>query len=175
MTYKKEMYYNNIMEQTKKFKNIRVFTDGSCKSNGKANAKAGIGIYFPNNEFENVSEAFTQQPITNQRAELYAIYKALNTIINNCKFGKIIIYSDSLYSIKCVTEWAKNWEKKNWDQNIKNLDIIKPLYSLVNKNENKIEFKHVRSHTGKKTYAAKGNEIVDKLACDGTRQERTKS
>ena len=156
------------MEQTKKFKIIRVFTDGSCIGNGKENAKAGIGIYFPNNEFENVSEAFIQAPITNQRAELYAIYKALSTITDNCKFSKVIVYSDSLYSIKCTTEWAKKWEKDNWTKNIKNLDIIKPLYSLVNKYEGKVEFKHVNSHTGKKTYAAKGNDIVDKLACEGT-------
>lgn len=154
--------------ETKKFKIIRVFTDGSCTGNGKPNAKAGIGIYFPNNEFDNVSEPFTQSPITNQRAELYAIYKTLNTIIDHCIFTKIVLYSDSLYSIKCVTEWAIKWAKDNWTKDIKNLDIIKPLHSLYVQNKEKIEFKHVNSHTGKKTYAAKGNAEVDRLACEGT-------
>lgn len=158
--------------EVKTFNNIRVFTDGSCTGNGKKTAQAGIGVYFPNKEFDNISEKFTQEPITNQRAELYAIYEALKTITNNSTFNKITIYSDSVYSIKSLTEWIKKWENNNWktanNKPVLNLDIIRPIYSILNEYENNIEFKHVRSHTGETTYEARGNDMVDKLACAGT-------
>ena len=36
-----------------------VFTDGACSNNGASIAKAGCGVYFPNNEFEfNLSNIF---------------------------------------------------------------------------------------------------------------------
>lgn len=158
--------------EVKNFNNIRVFTDGSCTGNGKKSAQAGIGVYFPNNEFDNISEKFTQEPITNQRAELYAIYQALKIITNNATFNKLTIYSDSIYSIKSLTEWIKKWEINNWktanNKPVLNLDIIRPIYSILNEHKNKIEFKHVRSHTGETTYEAKCNDMVDKLACAGT-------
>ena len=36
---------------------------------------------FPNGEFEDISRPFTKGEKTNQRAELYAIYKAIKIII----------------------------------------------------------------------------------------------
>lgn len=156
----------------KTLNNVIVFTDGSCINNGKKNAKAGIGVYFPCKEFDDVSEAFTKSPITNQRAELYAIYKALTIITENSEFKKIIIYSDSLYSIKCVTEWIKKWEKNDWKGSTKksvlNQDIIKSINDILIRYENKIVFRHVKSHTGNDTIEAIFNDVVDKLACEGT-------
>ena len=29
---------------------IKVFTDGACSNNGKPNAKAGLGVYFGEND-----------------------------------------------------------------------------------------------------------------------------
>ena len=99
----------------KNIKDLIIFTDGACTKNGKADAKAGMGIYFPNNELKNISEKFTQSPITNQRAELYAIYIALSKAVQEInKYNKIVFYSDSMYSIKSLTEWIKNWEKNGW-------------------------------------------------------------
>lgn len=158
---------------TKTFDRIIVFTDGSCIGNGKKLAKAGIGIYFPSKEFEDISEAFTQTPITNQRAELYAIHKALMIIDEaNIEFGNIDIYSDSLYSIKCVTEWIKKWEINKWKgatgKVVLNQDIIRPINDVLKKYEGKITFKHIRSHTGETNLEAVYNDRADKLACAGT-------
>jgi len=55
---------------------IKVFTDWSYTKN-KTSVKCGYGIYFPNNELANISKKFNKPPITNNRAELYAIYKAI--------------------------------------------------------------------------------------------------
>ena len=52
-----------------------VYTDGSCSNNGKSNAKAGIGVYFGDNDSRNVSERINGKQ-TNNRAELLAILKA---------------------------------------------------------------------------------------------------
>ncbi len=156
----------------KSFDQIIVFTDGSCSGNGKKCARGGYGIYFPCSEFNNTSDTFTIAPITNQRTELYAIYKALKQITENCEFNKIFIYSDSLYSINCVTLWVKNWEKNNWlgsdKKEIKNLDIIQPIHNIITNYNGKIIFRHVKAHTGNDTIEAIFNDRVDKLACEGT-------
>lgn len=153
----------------KNIKDLIIFTDGACTKNGKADAKAGMGIYFPNNELKNISEKFTQSPITNQRAELYAIYIALSKAVQEInKYNKIVIYSDSMYSIKSLTEWIKNWEKNGWktanNKPVQNLDIIRPIYSMLNDHKGKILFHHVKSHTGGDSFEEKGNDMADKLA-----------
>lgn len=151
--------------------NIIIFTDGSCIGNGGINAKAGIGIYYPNNEFPNISEPFKQFPITNQRAELHAIYTALSHV-TKYRCNKITLYSDSLYSIKCVTEWIKKWKNNNWkttgNKPVKNLDIIQKIDKIIEAHPNKIIFKHVRSHTKKQDFESICNSKADQLACLGT-------
>lgn len=157
---------------TKKFDKIICFTDGSCIKNGRIGAKAGIGIYFPCKEFTDVSNTFTLAPMTNQRAELYAIYTALDTITKGCKFDKLFIYTDSLYSIKCSTIWIKKWETNDWKgtnkKPIKNLDIIKPINDILKKYDNKIVFTHVKAHTNGDKIEDIFNSRADKLACSGT-------
>lgn len=55
---------------------IDIFTDGSLiRKKGKI--YCGYGIYFPNGENNNISKKFDKGLITNNRAELYAIYKSL--------------------------------------------------------------------------------------------------
>jgi ribonuclease HI len=148
--------------------NLIIFTDGACIKNGKKNAKAGIGIHFPNGEFEDVSIEFTKNPITNQRAELYSIYTALQKIVNDPTHNTstVTIYSDSLYSIKSITIWIKNWEKNGWKtangKPVQNLDIIKPIYEIVNTKT--VTFKHVLAHTKATTFEAIGNDKADNLA-----------
>lgn len=150
---------------------IEVFTDGSCMKK-KTGTLCGYGIYFPNGELPNISRKFTRTPSTNQRAELFAIYVALILIKKLIKdFDKVIIYTDSEYSIKCLTVWITTWEKNSWktasNKSVKNQDIIKPLHSILQKFKNKIEFIHVMSHTGKTDTKSLGNEMADKLATTG--------
>lgn len=47
-----------------------VYTDGSCKRNGKADSVAGIGVFFGEDDPRNVSERIAGNQ-TNQRAELH--------------------------------------------------------------------------------------------------------
>lgn len=155
---------------------IVVFTDGSCMSSGSTCNYGGIGIHFPNKELDDISEPFLLRPITNQRAELYAINKAISAIIDGLKFKTITIYTDSEYSIKSLTVWVHSWVKNNWKtankQSVKNKDIIESIYNLIKKFPSRIKFIHVRAHTGKKDSLSIGNEVADKLATTGSKNSK---
>ncbi|ARF09136.1 ribonuclease H [Catovirus CTV1] len=153
---------------------IIVFTDGSYYKTNFGEEKSGYGIYFPNGELENVSRPFTHKPLTNQRSELYAIFKAIYYIITKLKVEKIKIYTDSEYSMKSLTMWIKKWKQNNWKtangKDVKNSDIINNIDKLMTKFKGKIEFYHVNSHTGKTDDFSKWNDIVDSLAKNGAKQ-----
>jgi ribonuclease HI len=147
---------------------IIVFTDGSHM---KPKNLCGYGVHFPNKEFEDISKPFTKGEKTNQRAELYAIYKAIKIITKFDKNMDIKIYTDSEYSIKSLTIWIKNWKKNNWigstGKPVMNQDIIKNIDKLMTEHLGKIKFQHVRSHTNKTDYESTHNDITDKLAKSG--------
>lgn len=145
---------------------ITIYTDGACKRNGKA----GYGVHFPNKEFEDLGNPFTHKPITNQRAELYAIYKALRTVekSDGKKFRNVHIYSDSQYGINSLTKWISGWIKNDWKTANKkpvcNVDIIKKIHAIMEKYPGKIRFTHVLAHTGRQDAHSIGNDMADKLA-----------
>ena len=113
----------------------------------------------------NISERLEGKQ-TNQRAELYAILKSLK-LINNNIYNNIIIYTDSQYSINCITKWIKNWIKNGWkDKNnkpIKNKDLIEPIYNICKIKQN-IQFKHILAHTNLQDCHSLGNNKADILA-----------
>lgn len=140
-----------------------IYTDGACSNNGKKNAKAGIGIYIDN--MYSISEKLEGKQ-TNQRAELYAILKSLK-IININDYTSIVIYTDSQYSINCITKWIKNWIKNNWkdkhNRPVKNKDLIEPIYNIYKTNNN-IKFTHILAHTNLQDCHSLGNNKADMLA-----------
>lgn len=159
-------YFNTNPQQKNiilKMKSIDIYTDGACINNGKKNAKAGIGIYISENQ--KISERITGHQ-TNQRAELFAILKTLQ-IIKIEDYNSINIYTDSQYSINCITKWIYGWLKNNWldskKKSVKNKDIIEKIYNIKKKHNN-ISFHHVYSHTNKNDIHSIGNSQADKLA-----------
>ena len=158
------------LKKLKTFDNIIAFTDGSCIRN-KSGIYCGYGIYWPNEEFKNSSKAFEHEPLTNQRTELYAIYKTLKQVDKKCIFNKLTIYSDSEYSIKSMTIWINQWKKNGWKtankKPVLNQDIIQKIDEILQKHVGKIIFIHVAAHTGKQDYLSKCNDIADGLAKKG--------
>ena len=146
---------------------IEIYTDGSFKKkNGKI--LCGYGIYFPNEEYKSISRKFTHEPITNNRAELYAILKSIligNIINEKTKINGINIYSDSEYSVKTINVWYKSWIKNKKDY--LNKDIIDEIMKMIKNSNFKINVIHINSHTGKNDIHSINNDIVDKLAKDG--------
>ena len=152
---------------------LEIYTDGSLvKKDGKI--FCGYGIYFPNNEYKSISRPFTLKPITNNRAELYAIFKSiiisniinLERIKNNKKEIKLVkIYSDSEYCVKTFNVWLNKWKKNK--KEYKNPDIINEIDTIIQNVPFKIEFIHVRAHTCKTDDHSIFNNIVDDLAKKG--------
>jgi ribonuclease HI len=48
---------------------VIIYTDGACSSNGRAHAKAGVGVYFGDNHPDNISEPLLTGPHTNNRGK----------------------------------------------------------------------------------------------------------
>jgi ribonuclease HI len=163
--------------------NVIIFTDGSCK--GSKEKKAGYGVYFPNHKYK-IIKTLSGNKITNQVAELTACIKGIEKILSNIHFNKIIIYTDSMYTINSITKWANTWKNNNWkksnNEEILNKKLIKTLYYYYcNLN---IEFKHIRAHKNepndKNSQEYKlwyGNYMADKYANEGADNivEKTKS
>ncbi len=157
---------------------IEVYTDGSLiKKDNKI--YCGYGIYFPNHEYKSISRRFTHEPITNNRAELYAILKTLilcniinmNRIKNNQEQIKLVkIYSDSEYSIKTFNIWLEQWKKKS--KKYLNADIIDEINVLLQTIPYKVMFIHVRAHTNGSDPHSIANDIVDKLAKNGAMRNK---
>jgi len=149
---------------------INVYTDGSYMKKRK-DIYCGYGIYFPNNEYKNISRKFTHEPITNNRAELYAILKTIiltNKINNKRKEDKVKIlniYSDSEYSVKIFNEWLKNWKKNK--KNYLNKDLVDEIDDHMNNANFKINLIHIYAHTGGKDKHSKCNDVADLLAKNG--------
>jgi ribonuclease HI len=148
---------------------MRVFTDGSCVGNGKSGAKAGWGAWFPENPAWSTSAKLdAAEPHTNQRAELSAIRGALDVLLSKgCTDEDIVIYTDSDYSINCLSKWITKWVARNWKtidgKDVLHQDLIKDISTKLSKFKSH-RFHHVRAHTGGEDDLSKNNDIVDRMA-----------
>lgn len=150
---------------------IRVFTDGACRSNGKANAEAGYAGYFPDNKDWSFATKMPDSEMqTNQRAELKAIHDSVDIIFEKCGAPAetaIQIYTDSMYSKNCLTTWLPGWMKNKWrtaeGTDVKHRDLIEHLSSRLTKFK-EYTITYVKAHTGKTDEISVGNDIVDKMA-----------
>lgn len=136
-----------------------IYTDGACSGNPGPGGWGALMI-FGNKEKEIFGgEAET----TNNRMELMAAQKALEAIKPDYR-GKIIIWTDSSYLKKGITEWIHNWKAKNWRKSDKkpvaNADLWQRLDRLVKGKD--IDWKWIKGHDGNA-----GNERADELARKG--------
>jgi ribonuclease HI len=150
---------------------MRVFTDGSCTSNGRKGAKAGFAAWFP--DHPSWSSAFRvpdDQDQTNNRAELSAIQLAVKILEDRGEIDcDLVIYSDSEYSINCLTSWLPGWMSRGWKtaagKDVLHQDLIKDITSRLSKFKSH-RFVHVKAHTGGLDDLSKQNAVVDKMAQD---------
>jgi ribonuclease HI len=150
---------------------MRVFTDGSCTSNGRKGAKAGFAAWFP--DHPSWSSAFRvpdNQDQTNNRAELSAIQLGVKTLEDRGEIDcDLVIYSDSEYSINCLTSWLPGWMNRGWKtaagKDVLHQDLIKDITSRLSKFKSH-RFVHVKAHTGGLDDLSKQNAVVDKMAQD---------
>jgi len=154
---------------------LHIFTDGACSDNGKKTAKGGFGVYVYGKPELDISQPLSpREQQTNNRAELRAIQAALDLIDQHEfvwleQYTEFFIWSDSEYSIHCLTKWAKGWRANNWKKRdgglIQNLDLIKPLYERIARMP-RVSLHHVRGHQDSKKhiFPFDGNHKADLLA-----------
>lgn len=141
---------------------VVVYTDGCCSANGQHGARAGIGVYWGRNHPLNVAERL-QGRQTNQRAEIQAACRALEQAKEK-NIKKLVLYTDSKFTINGVTSWVKNWKLNNWrlksGGHITNKEDFVKLDRL--NAELEVVWMHIPGHAG-----YKGNEEADRLSREG--------
>ncbi|XP_042246115.1 ribonuclease H1 [Thunnus maccoyii] len=141
---------------------VVVYTDGCCLANGKNSAKAGIGVYWGHNHPLNVGERL-QGRQTNQRAEIQAACRALEQAKEK-NIKKLVLYTDSKFTINGVTSWVKNWKLNGWrlksGGQITNKEDFVKLDRL--NAEVEVVWLHIPGHAG-----YRGNEEADRLSREG--------
>lgn len=154
---------------------FHIFTDGACSDNGKRNAKGGYGVHVYKDTRLDISQRLLlNEPQTNNRAELRGIQAAFDLIDQHgstwlTDHTEIKVWSDSEYSINCLTKWAKGWKSHGWKKSddglIQNIDLIKPLCDRLDR-MSRVKLQHVKAHqTALKTeFPFDGNHRADELA-----------
>ena len=141
---------------------VTVYTDGACINNGKANAKCGGGVWFGQNDPQNIAFRVPGKSQSNQIGELAATIVAIQKTPH---FRPLEIKSDSKYVIKGLTENLHHWEDRGWIQ-VQNEQLFKTAAYLLKRRSAKTTFTWVKGHNG-----TQGNEESDKLAKEGATKE----
>ena len=142
-----------------------VYTDGACKHNGRANARAGIGVYFGESDARNVSRPVVDDNQTNNVAELLAVRTALLLIQPDLRAGKrVVVATDSQYAMRCVTDYGAACAATGWTKPIPNRGLVQSTYMLFCECIPNARIMHVRAHTGGFDVHSVGNMHADRLA-----------
>lgn len=136
-----------------RLKKVTIFTDGGCSGNPGI---GGWGALLRYGKHEKELSGNAPQT-TNNQMELTAVIKALSELKEPCE---IMLYSDSQYVIKGMTEWLDGWKNKGWKgadkKPIKNVELWQELDILSQKHQ--ITWNWVKGHAGHTE-----NERVDSL------------
>ena len=135
---------------------ITIYTDGSSRGNPGPGGWAAIIL-----DDKSVKEiGGKEERTTNNRMELTGAIKALEAISNK---QEAVIYTDSEYVMKGITEWVHNWQRKNWKTAAKkpvlNQDLWQKLLEVCEGKD--IRWKYVAGHSGDKL-----NDKCDEIATE---------
>ena len=142
---------------------IKIYTDGSCRSNGKENSNGGFGVVvFKDNK---IIYYYKEQceDTTNNREELKAILHAFDLAQTKYKNETCIIYSDSSYCVNICNNWIYSWAKNNWinskKKQVENIDLVQSFYDYLTIDFFNCQVVKITSHIG-----ITENELADALA-----------
>lgn len=142
-----------------------IYTDGSCRGNGKVHSEGGFGIVVYENGQVIDAYAHQEKDTTNNIQELKAILWAM--IHYGSRYPTV--YSDSAYAVNTLTSWSFTWKRNGWIKSDKkvpeNLELIKAYHDLLDMGF-KIDLRKVAGHAGDE-----GNELADDLACGRIKPE----
>lgn len=133
---------------------VTIYTDGGSKPNPGPGGWAAVLIYG-----EHERELSGGHPqTTNNQMELTAAIEALETLKVPCD---VVLYTDSEYLKRGITEWLPKWVQNGWKSSkrelVKNQELWQRLYDATQRHD--LVWRWVEAHAGN-VY----NERVDKLA-----------
>ncbi|MEQ8509349.1 MAG: ribonuclease HI [Rhodospirillaceae bacterium] len=133
---------------------VELFTDGACLGNP---GPGGWGALLRFNGTDK-ELAGGEPDTTNNRMEMQAVIEGLNALTRPCT---VVVYTDSQYVQKGITEWIQGWKARGWKtaakKPVKNADLWLSLDDARKKHD--VTWKWVKGHAGHPE-----NERVDDLA-----------
>ena len=152
-----ELYYGH-KDYVEGTDTLHIYTDGSTIGNGYHGAHGGYGVFFADRRIANISRRLESGKITNNVAELTAIYQALLVLLSDTvakTYRRYHIYYDSEYAVGVITGTMRAHT---------NLELINRAQDLYREFAGRLHFTHVYSHTGATDIHSVGNELADRLA-----------
>jgi ribonuclease HI len=146
---------------------IVIFTDGACTGNPGPGGWASI-LAYPEGQ---VKELGGYDPATtNNRMEIIGTLKALQSLQDRTE--NVIVYTDSVYVIRGITEWIWAWRNRGWKtsegNDVSNQDLWQALSAVVAKRKDfGLEWKFVKGHSG-----VPGNERCDEIAVSYSKKRK---
>ncbi len=133
---------------------IEIYTDGACKGNPGVGGWGALLMCGYHRKELCGGEAMT----TNNRMEMMAVIMALQSLKQR---SRVILYVDSQYVLKGMTEWIAGWKRRGWRSStnapVKNVDLWQQMDEVVATHD--IQWVWVKGHAGHP-----GNERADELA-----------
>jgi ribonuclease HI len=141
-----------------------LYTDGACSGNPGPGGW-GTVAYFDDGSCHELGGR--DGATTNNRMEMQAAISALQFFASTKQTTQCVVYTDSEYLIKGITQWVKGWKKKGWKtaagKAVLNQDLWETLDILNGQVQSQtkvpVSWQHVRGHSGNV-----GNERCDTIA-----------
>lgn len=133
---------------------VKIYTDGACRGNPGPGGWGALLEYGSTRKTLHGGEKAT----TNNRMELTAVIRALQSLKRHCK---VQVVSDSKYVLQGITQWLPNWKLQGWrtaaKKPVMNSDLWQELDAVVQQHD--IDWVWVKGHSGHPE-----NELADQLA-----------
>ncbi|XP_072490425.1 ribonuclease H1-like [Notamacropus eugenii] len=142
-----------------------VYIKGSCKNNGREEARGGIGVYWEPNHYLNTSGTHSGRQ-TNQSASLEAATRGIEQAKAQ-NIDRLTVFTDNQLITKGMNEWIDKWKENGWKTS-KNKDVVhKDQFEKLDEmtRDMKVEWKYVPARS-----KVEGNVQARRLAREATRK-----